>query len=442
MEMTLTDRVLQELPACACCNRPVQGSGGIVLRDNAPWAVYAIRWVPEMVPEHGASIRLSFPATVGGGLSGARDEVCLDLLHNKDRKGLFVVDAWGESVLSGETRGMSHDDVCGSEFEDLAKQVISLVWDQDDNLGELRTLQPQADVQTSGPSPSECCIQQVKSAAIEGNSHDRDDAKHLARQNWQRFLDTFGSMDGETFQVKREFVEGEIVEPLWVLITSMEGTTLRGRVGNEPEQLKNVKQLDEVEFGSEEVLDWLVIDHGENYAGGYSLTDEDPRQRAVRILADTNNIPTSMLRRFLTGLDLSQNPGGLSLESFEEESWKVLSLNIDRSAEDFSESEMRKSFHDDFEQIVLKCPSVQVDLWHQACKQKEPLTLELTSTAAEGFASGELVRKIHEAGYHFYSQIGVARFAGMRFVYVNEDGSPVYALMARAEADPVTTGTA
>ena len=62
----------------------------------------------------------------------------------------------------------------------------------------------------------------------------------------------------------------------------MEGDKIRGRVGNEPERLAAVKQMDEVELGRDEVLDWLVIDHGECYAGGYSITDEDPSARAVR----------------------------------------------------------------------------------------------------------------------------------------------------------------
>ncbi len=434
MDITLTDPTASDLAICACCNRPTRAAGGVVRRGSEPWIVYTLQWVPDMVPAHGASIRLSFAAWESVGERSERKEVCLDLLFSEDRKGLFVVDAWGDSLLAGEVRGMTRDEVAQGEFMDHVKHAMRLIWVADERFAEFRQLLPEPEVLTTGPSRSECSVSSAPggsdpvSAAVEEAP---DASANLARQNWPRFVTVFNAGEGETFQVKREFVEGAAREDLWILVTSVEGDMIRGRVGSEPSLISGVKQMDEVEFGTGEVIDWLVIDDGEYYAGGYSIPEESAETRAVRAMADKNNLPTLLLHRFLSGLDLSQVPIASDLASFEANAWKVLSENLDEAAEDFSEDEVRDAFHADFHRVVLWCRSVQVDLWHEGM-QREPLTVEVQSDAAAGFSSGELLLKIHEAGLPFYSQVGTAYFAGLRFVYINEQGAPVYALLAHA----------
>lgn len=110
---------------------------------------------------------------------------------------------------------------------------------------------------------------------IEGGEHpsvvpiEHDDPLMLAaigeaRRRWPEFARAFatagkGAADPGSFSVKFAAREGEVVEHLWVSVTAIDGETVRGTVGNEPVQLKELELGKPVELPVAELEDWLFF---------------------------------------------------------------------------------------------------------------------------------------------------------------------------------------
>jgi uncharacterized protein YegJ (DUF2314 family) len=95
-------------------------------------------------------------------------------------------------------------------------------------------------------------------------------AQAEARANWPTFLELFAEPEGREFQVKASFVDGDIVEHMWVMNLRMEGDELSGTLGNEPFNVKNIKYGDPVRLKPGEVTDWSVTE-GERTYGEYTV---------------------------------------------------------------------------------------------------------------------------------------------------------------------------
>lgn len=73
-----------------------------------------------------------------------------------------------------------------------------------------------------------------------------------------------------SFAVKKQFVDGENSEFMWVGDVSFDGTKFQGTLQNEPLSLKNVQLGQAVEIPREEVADWMYVEGGK-LQGGYTI---------------------------------------------------------------------------------------------------------------------------------------------------------------------------
>ncbi len=74
----------------------------------------------------------------------------------------------------------------------------------------------------------------------------------------------------ENFSVKKPFKEGEITEHMWLSDLSFDGRKFKGRVANDPIDVKNVKLGDVATVGKTEISDWNFSDNGK-LIGGESI---------------------------------------------------------------------------------------------------------------------------------------------------------------------------
>lgn len=74
----------------------------------------------------------------------------------------------------------------------------------------------------------------------------------------------------QAFAVKKPFREGDVVEHIWLSDISFDGTTFKGRVDNEPVDVKNVKAGATATVAPGEIDDWFFVEDGK-LVGGTSL---------------------------------------------------------------------------------------------------------------------------------------------------------------------------
>jgi uncharacterized protein YegJ (DUF2314 family) len=72
------------------------------------------------------------------------------------------------------------------------------------------------------------------------------------------------------FIVKKPFKDGEKVEHIWLSDVSFDGTNFRGRVDNEPLDVKNVTLGATATAAKGEISDWSYVDDGK-LVGGYTI---------------------------------------------------------------------------------------------------------------------------------------------------------------------------
>jgi len=119
----------------------------------------------------------------------------------------------------------------------------------------------------------------LANAAAPGNTFNVNDddpqllaAQAEARKNWPEFMQAYQARTkGQYFAVKGRIIEGDIVEYMWLQVTSIDATQVHGRLDNDPESLKKVKRGTELSIPIAEVDDWLYnTGKGESH-GGYTL---------------------------------------------------------------------------------------------------------------------------------------------------------------------------
>ena len=94
-----------------------------------------------------------------------------------------------------------------------------------------------------------------------------------ARFSYQKFLDAFQTAGNKSsFSVKLAYPISDNGgnEHIWVEDLRMEGKTLKGNLGNEPEYIPNLKLGDEVTVNASNISDWRFVSDGVVY-GGFAI---------------------------------------------------------------------------------------------------------------------------------------------------------------------------
>lgn len=99
-------------------------------------------------------------------------------------------------------------------------------------------------------------------------------AEKTARKRWPEFVEAFSSRhdkDSEKYIVKAEFTEEGRSEFMWVTVTEIGDTTIKGILTNDPHELVNVFRGAHVDIGLERLNDWIYPDEDGSPVGGFTL---------------------------------------------------------------------------------------------------------------------------------------------------------------------------
>jgi uncharacterized protein YegJ (DUF2314 family) len=93
-----------------------------------------------------------------------------------------------------------------------------------------------------------------------------------ARKSVQQFIMALQSSKilESNFSVKKRFDQGEEVEHIWLTDITFDGQNFHGKVGNDPEEVKNIKLGDDAVVDKNEISDWMYIENGK-LVGGYTI---------------------------------------------------------------------------------------------------------------------------------------------------------------------------
>ncbi|HOF87107.1 MAG TPA: DUF2314 domain-containing protein [Armatimonadota bacterium] len=93
-----------------------------------------------------------------------------------------------------------------------------------------------------------------------------------ARRRWPEFVAAFTARAAETqgFHVKAAFTHGDATEHIWVEVDAIDGETITGSVGNDPENIPGLQYHDRVTVTVERISDWLYF-NGQEMVGGFTV---------------------------------------------------------------------------------------------------------------------------------------------------------------------------
>ena len=72
------------------------------------------------------------------------------------------------------------------------------------------------------------------------------------------------------FEVKKPFIQGNVVEHIWLSDVRFVGNRFQGRVDDQPERIQGLKIGQLVSVNPNEISDWVYIDNG-TLIGGYTI---------------------------------------------------------------------------------------------------------------------------------------------------------------------------
>ncbi len=81
---------------------------------------------------------------------------------------------------------------------------------------------------------------------------------------------SFEEGTGNSFSIKAPFTDGERTEFMWVSVTELSASTIRGTLGNRPASVRNVKEGDAVAVQFDDLNDWLFM-ADDLIVGGFRL---------------------------------------------------------------------------------------------------------------------------------------------------------------------------
>jgi uncharacterized protein YegJ (DUF2314 family) len=153
----------------------------------------------------------------------------------------------------------------------------------------LLSAEPLLAQQTSQAQPSDAGSRADSPAYV--HVHDSDKAMHQAVHQAQRSMGKFMAaltkpQPGQTgFSVKKRCIEGNKCEHIWLANVRFDGRVLRGKVDNNPVDVKSLRLGQKVTVRPEEVSDWMYVENG-RLVGGYTVR------------AYYRNLPADQKRRF------------------------------------------------------------------------------------------------------------------------------------------------
>jgi uncharacterized protein YegJ (DUF2314 family) len=93
-----------------------------------------------------------------------------------------------------------------------------------------------------------------------------------ARRRWPEFVQAFQRQHpNQSFSVKALFTDGDHGEWMWIVVSSINGEMIEGTLGNEPVEVKNIREGDRVKVRASEIGDWGYRD-GNQLVGCFTLT--------------------------------------------------------------------------------------------------------------------------------------------------------------------------
>jgi uncharacterized protein YegJ (DUF2314 family) len=97
-------------------------------------------------------------------------------------------------------------------------------------------------------------------------------AKQKAQQQWPEFLIAWHNRTpDEHFSVKGPFIDGKRVEHMWVTVQEADEQGVRGTLGSEPTQVRNIKEGDPARVSFADMEDWIIADPSRKFRGGFSV---------------------------------------------------------------------------------------------------------------------------------------------------------------------------
>jgi uncharacterized protein YegJ (DUF2314 family) len=99
-------------------------------------------------------------------------------------------------------------------------------------------------------------------------------AKLDAQNSYNQFEKSYDSLRPDTnfqFSVKKDFVEGDKHEHMWILLTNIVGDSIVGKLNNHPEIVKNLRYFDRVTLHKNDMEDWMIYNFSTKTSeGGFS----------------------------------------------------------------------------------------------------------------------------------------------------------------------------
>jgi len=107
---------------------------------------------------------------------------------------------------------------------------------------------------------------------VDSSDKEMNGAIDQSRKSVQQFIAALQSPTASqsAFSVKKRFDQGKKGEHIWLTDVTFDGKNFHGKVGNDPEEVNNVKFGDDAVVGQDEISDWMFIDNGK-LVGGYTL---------------------------------------------------------------------------------------------------------------------------------------------------------------------------
>lgn len=99
-----------------------------------------------------------------------------------------------------------------------------------------------------------------------------DRAVQTAQKTVNKFIEVLRAPKANQtrFAVKKPFVEADKVEHIWLTEVSFDGHLFRGKVDNEPVDIKGARPGQEVSVAANEISDWMYVEDG-RLVGGYTI---------------------------------------------------------------------------------------------------------------------------------------------------------------------------
>jgi uncharacterized protein YegJ (DUF2314 family) len=108
--------------------------------------------------------------------------------------------------------------------------------------------------------------------AVPRDDDEMNAAMARARATVDRFIGALRKpkRSQEQFSFKLPIADGDETEHFWASDVSYDGRAFHGRIGNDPEVVKNVKFGDPVRATPGQISDWMYVDDG-RLVGGYTV---------------------------------------------------------------------------------------------------------------------------------------------------------------------------